>query len=115
MENLVSIAGQPVPIHWTQEVARRYGIRASKLGGAPKTADLSDRHRAAYAATAFLWLFLPPMIHDQYRTPEELYLALDHEQEAPAILAAILAVFEEMGVDAEKKTSSPKSPSLASS
>lgn len=110
MDNSVTIAGQPVSIAWTQEVARRYGIRASKLGGAPKTADLSDRHRAAYAAAAFLWLFLPPMIHDQYRTPEDLYLALDHEQDAPAILTAILAVFGEMAVDAEKKTSSPTSP-----
>lgn len=107
----VTIGGEPVQIAWNQQTARAYNYRASKIGGAPTIRDLSTPKRAVAAVTDLLWLLLPPEAAAKYRTPEELYQAIDHENDTTTIHAALVAVVADMTADDEKKSSSTKSPS----
>ena len=101
----ITIGGETVHLAWTQDVARRLAFRASKIGGGPSFADFRNRKKAAAAITSFLWLILPADVHARFTTPEELFLAIDHETEATAIHTAIMAVIGSMKLaDDEKKT-----------
>lgn len=111
----VKIGGETVEIGWTQDVAKRYLFRASKIGGAPASRDFSNPKKAASAVTCFLWLVLPPAVHERYPTPEELFVAIDHETEFAAVGAALAGVMSDMAPDDEKKSTGKKSPSQKSS
>ncbi len=111
----VTIGEREVVLDWTQDVAKRLAFRSSRIGGAPAMRALTTPKTAVYAVTTWLWLLLPPAVHDQYATPEDLFVAIDHEEDGPAIHAALVAVFSEMGASDEKKSTLPKSPSPKSS
>jgi hypothetical protein len=110
-QHTVIIGGEEVSIGWNQQTARAYAYRASKIGGGPTSRDLTNPKRATAAITDLLWLVLPPAAAAQYRTPEELFHALDHEKDGAGIHAALVAIIADMDADAEKKSSSTKSPS----
>jgi hypothetical protein len=115
MANSVTIGGEVFTIAWNQQTARSFAYRASKIGGAPSLRDLTNPKRAAAAVTDLLWILLPPDASAKYRTPEDLFLAIDHETEASNIHTALVSVIAEMGASDEKKSTSEKSPSPASS
>lgn len=115
MKHLLKIGGREFAIEWTQELARRYPFRASKIGGAPAIRDFTNPKKAAAAVTTFLWLLLPAAAHELFPSPEELYVGIDHETEAEAIHEAVFGVIRDMQPAAEKKRSSRKRPSRASS
>lgn len=114
MSHEVTIGGETVRLAWTQDIARRYPFRCSKIGGAPTARSMSNPRTATAAVTSFLWLLLPPDLHAVYPTPEELFLAIDHEADAEAIHAALVGIISDMAPDAEKKSTSPTSPSPGS-
>lgn len=107
----VIIGGEEIALAWDQQTARSYAYRASKIGGAPSFADLKNPKRAVAAITDLLWLFLPPSAQAKYRTPEDLFVAIDHESHAPAIHAAVIGIVGDMLTDDQKKRSSKNSPS----
>lgn len=107
----VRIAGKSVNLAWTVEAQKRFRFRASKIGGAPTHRDFSDPSRATSAVASLLWLLLPPDALADYPTPEELYVGIEDETEAPAIHTALSAIVAEMSPTPEKKTNSKKSPS----
>jgi len=107
----VTIGGESVNLAWTQDIARRYPFRASKIGGAPSARAMTNPKTAVAAVTAFLWLILPPETHALYPTPEDLFLAIDHESDHLELHAALAGVISDMAPDAEKKSTSGKSPS----
>lgn len=110
----ITIGGETVHLAWTQDVARRLAFRASKIGGGPTFADFRNPKKAAAAITSFLWLILPADVHARFYTPEELFVAIDHQNEAASIHAAVMSVIGSMQLsDAEKKTPL-KTPSPAS-
>lgn len=111
----VKIGGESVEIGWTQDVAKRYDFRASKIGGAPASRDFTNPKKAAWAVTSFLWLILPPAAHNLYASPEDLFVAIDHETEFAAIGAALAGIMSDMAPDAEKKSTGKKSHSPKSS
>lgn len=112
MAHQIVIAGQPLEIAWTQEVAKRYQFRASKLGVDPLTLMRKPQQRL-YALTCLLWILLPPDAHAIYATPEDMHTAiLDDEHQA--ISAALVAIIGEMFPEAEKKSTGRKSHSLKS-
>ena len=111
----VTIGGKEVQLAWTQDVARRLAFRASRIGGGPSFADFRNQKKAAAAITTFLWLILPVEVHAKFSTPEDLFLAIDHETEAAAIHAACIAVIGSMQLSADEKKTPLKTPSPASS
>lgn len=115
MTHPVKIGGEAVEIGWTQDVAKRYLFRSSKIGGAPSSEDFTNPKKAAAAVTSFLWLVLPPAVHDRYPTPEDLFVAIDHETEFAAVGAALAGIMSDMNPGAEKKSTGKKSPSPKSS
>jgi hypothetical protein len=106
----VTIGGEEITLAWDQQTARAYPYRAGRIGGAPSLRDLANPKRAIAAVTDLLWLFLPPAASAKYPTPEELFLAIDHEANAPGIHAAIVGIVGEMTTTPEKKRSLPSSP-----
>jgi hypothetical protein len=115
MGHILNIAGQPVTLEWTQDIARRLPYRISLIGGFPTERELSYSRTATAAITKLIWLFLPPLVHSRYSTPEELFLDLNHREEASQIHAAVSGICADMVADEEKKTSSQSSPSPESS
>ena len=111
MTHPVTIGGREIALAWTQDIASRFPFRASKIGGCPSFADFANPKKAAAAITSFLWLMLPPDIHALYSSPEELFIAIDHENEAKAIHSALIAVIGDMSPTDEKKSTSKKPPS----
>ena len=111
MSYLVKIGGEEIRIAWDQQTARAYEYRASKIGGAPSLRDLANPKRAVAAVTDLLWLLLPPKTADKYRSPEELFIAINHEEDAPSIHSALLAVINDIETSEQKKSTSEKSPS----
>ena len=110
----VTIAGDTVHLAWTQDIARRYPFRASKIGGAPTGRAMSNPKTAVAAVTSFLWLLLPPETHAQYPTPEDLFVAIDHENDHGAIYSALVGIIGDMVPSDEKKSTLTTSHSLES-
>ena len=110
----VTIEGQTVELAWTQDIARRYQFRSSKIGGPPTARAMSNPKTAVAAVTAFLWLLLPPDVHSLYQSPEDLFLAIDHENDHAGLHAALVGVIGDMVPDVEKKSTLTKSQSPAS-
>jgi hypothetical protein len=111
----ITIGGRQVDLEWTQDIASRMPFRASRIGGSPSMADFANPKKAAAAVTSFLWLVLPPAVHQLFSNPEELFVAIDHKTEAAAIHSALVAIVGEMEPDAEKKSTLRKPPSPAPS
>jgi hypothetical protein len=111
----VKIGGEEVRFSWTQETAKRYTFRASKIGGAPRGADFANPRKVTAAIGSFLWLILPAEIHQKYDSPEELFMAIDHDDQSAQVAACLTGIFSDMSPDAEKKSTSRKSPSRKSS
>jgi hypothetical protein len=107
------IGGKEVELAWTQDIANRFPFRCSKIGVDPSQLfkEFSMPRKAAAAFTSFLWLILPPNAHGLYQSPEDLFVAIDHESEAASIHAAVLGVIADMSPDAEKKSTLNKSHS----
>ena len=110
----VTIGGEEITLAWDQQTARAYPYRAGRIGGAPKLRDLANAKRAVAAVTDLLWLFLPLSAVTKYPTPEELFLAIDHESHYGEIHAAVIGIVGEMTATPEKKRSLPNSPSPGS-
>jgi hypothetical protein len=116
MIHKINIGGEEIGIAWNQQTARSFAYRASKIGGPPSLRDLTNPKRAVAAVTDLLWLLLPPETSAKYRTPEDLFLAIDHDNDAVSIHAALVQVISDMSeVDVEKKSNLKKSPSRKSS
>lgn len=114
MSHPVTIGGRTVSLAWTQEIARRFTYRASSIGGAPGKRELTNAKTATAAVTKLLWLVLPPEVAASYPTPEDLFLALDHETAGEGIHKALVGIMADMHADDEKKSTSPSSPSPGS-
>ena len=110
----IKVGGEEIGIAWDQQTARSFAYRAAKIGGAPSLRDLANPKRAIAAVTDLLWLLLPPKTAEKYRTPEELFGAIDHESDATDIHAALLGVINDIETSEEKKSTSTKSPSRKS-
>lgn len=110
-----TIAGRVIELEWTQETARRYEFRIGTVGGEPTARQLNNPRTVSSALFRMLWALLPVREFQRYDSPEDLYLAVDHDEEGPAIYAALRGIFEERAVTAEKKSSGRKSLSPASS
>jgi hypothetical protein len=104
-------------VAWTQEITSRFEFRASKLGVEPSQLlrEFSQPRKAAAAITSFLWLLLPPAAHATHPTPEDLFVAIDHQADGEGIHAAIVGVLADMSPEVEKKSTLKKSPSRKSS
>lgn len=111
-----TIAGQKTSIAWSQETAKRYSFRASKLGIDPFRVIATPSKRE-YALICILWLCLPQEIHLQFSTPEDLHVAINHddEKEKQGITDALSGIIGDMFPNAEKKSSGTKKPSQKSS
>ena len=110
----IKVGGEEIGIAWDQQTARSFAYRAAKIGGAPSFCDLRNPKRAVAAVTDLLWLLLPSETAAKYRTPEELFVAIDHEKDALSIHSALVGVIGDMDTDTEKKSTSKKSPSQKS-
>jgi hypothetical protein len=107
----VTIGGRDVALEWNQDIASRFPFRASKIGGCPSMADFVNPRKSAAAVTSLLWLVLPPSVHALFSTPEDLFIAIDHEKEAESLHSALLSIIADMNPSAEKKSSLKKSRS----
>jgi len=112
-----TIAGKEVGFEWTQKTAKQIRIRLSKIG---KTLQdlipgFSNPKKAEYCVSAFVWACLPESEFSKYESPESLAMAIDDESELIGVWAVVTAMFDEMFPDAEKKSTSMKSPSPGSS
>lgn len=110
-----TIAGSAVELEWTQSVARQYRYRASKLGVDNELERMSNPATVESAVFDTLWCLLPSALIAKYPTPEELFVAVDHDNEAEGIWQAIKGVIEEQVVDQQKKTTSKSDPGPESS
>lgn len=110
----VTINGRPVVVAWNQGAQRRLVFRASKHEIKVDARSLFTPAKAAAAYVELLWLLLPPDEHARYASPEDLAAVIDHENDSPAIVAAVLDVVGQMFADVEKKTSSANTHSPAS-
>jgi hypothetical protein len=108
----LTIGGKATEIAWTQETAKRYTFRSSKLGVDPLSSINNAKKRESSLIT-LLWLVLPQDAHLQFSTPEDLHVAINHdnETEKQLIASALAGVLEEMFPDAEKKITTKKSHS----
>jgi hypothetical protein len=108
----LTIAGQKTEVAWTQETAKRYSFRASKLGLDPFRLMATPAKRE-YALICILWLVLPQEIHLQFTTPEDLHVAINHDNEAEkqSITDALSGIIGDMFPNAEKKSSGTRKPS----
>jgi len=112
MTHACTIAGRAVELEWTQESAKRIRIRLSKIGAElfSLLRDFSKPKKAEYAVSAVLWALLPDAEYIRHESPELLALCIDDESEAAAVYSAVSACLAEMFPDAEKKSTSTKSP-----
>lgn len=115
MTHKCTIAGREVELAWTQETAKRFAFRMGQIGGEPTGRELTNPKTVATALFKALWGLLPPAEFQRYPDPEALFVAVDHDTEAEGIYQAITAVYADRAPDAEKKSSSMKSPSPGSS
>lgn len=111
----INIGGRLIELEWTQETARRYEFRIGLCGGEPTPKQLQNPATVATALFRMLWALLPVREFQRHESPEELFLAVDHEEEAPVIYAALRGIFEDRAATVEKKSSGKKSPSPGSS
>lgn len=98
----IKIAGESVSLAWDQETAKRYHFRMAEIGGEPT--DYSNPNTIATNLFKVLYGLLPVQTFKKYSDPEDLWVAVDHENEGEAIFKAINAVFLERFPDAEKKS-----------
>lgn len=110
MSHEVIIDGRKVALEWTQETARRFEFRIGDVGGEPTGKQLSSARTAQTAIFKILWALLPTGEFARHATPEDLFVITDND-EAPAIFAAISAIYQERFPSAEKKTTLTTSPS----
>lgn len=82
-----------------------------EIGGEPTTKQLQNPKTVDTALFKILWGLLPPAEFAKYPNPEELAVLVDHDSEGAAIYAAIKGIFDDRFPDAEKKSTSMKSPS----
>lgn len=108
------IAGRSVDLAWTQETAKRYAFRMGEIGGEPTSKQLTSPRTVATALHKVLWALLPPAEFARYATPEDLFVAVDHDNEATGIFSAINSVYQDRFADTEKKSSLTKSRSQES-
>jgi len=111
MTHPVKIDGREVVLEWTQETAKRYAYRMGELGGEPTGKQLSNPRTVTTALFKVLWALLPPAEFARHDDPESLFVAVDHDTEGETIFAAIAAIYHDRSPDAEKKSTSMKSPS----
>lgn len=111
MSHHCTIDGRQVELAWTQETAKRFAFRMGAIGGEPNGKELTNPKTVSTALFKVLWGLLPPAEFARHTTPEDLFVAVDHETEAAAIYHAIKGVYEDRFPDAEKKSTSTKSPS----
>ena len=111
----ITIGGRPVKLAWTVESQKRFQYRLQTIGGHPPEGAFRAARTAPAAFCKVLWALLPPAEVALYPTPEDVFVALDHETEAGPMFEAISAIYGERAAGAEKKTTSGKSPSPASS
>jgi hypothetical protein len=110
----IKIGGREITLAWTQEVARRFRYRVGIIGGLPEPNEYSDESRAESAYARILWCLLPAKEHARHKSPEDLFAMLE-DDEIPAIVEAVVGVFEDMTIDAEKKSTLKSLPSHESS
>ncbi len=115
MSYQITIAGRKTSIAWDQGTMRRYLFRLGVIGGEPTAKQLTNPKTVTTAIFKILWCLLPPDIHREFESPEDLFAAVDHETEGPAIYAAVKAIFEDRAGITQKKTSSESDLSLRSS
>ena len=113
MIHQITIGGSPVELEWTQASARAFHFRLSEIGFSISGAAFKGA-RAASSFCKCLWALLPADVFREYPTPEELFVAIDHETEAAAIYGAVSAIFAEMAPSDEKKSTSKNSHSPGS-
>ena len=115
MPYALTIGGKPTAIAWSQEVAKRYNFRVSRLGFDPFSV-VGKPSKREFALVCILWLVLPQDVHLQFATAEDLHVAINHQDpaEVTAITAALVAIIEDMFPSAEKKSIGKKSPSRKS-
>jgi hypothetical protein len=111
MSHTVKIDGREVDLEWTQETAKRYAYRMGELGGEPTGRQLSNPRTVTTALFKVLWALLPAAEFVRHADPESLFVAVDHETEGEAIFTALAAIYRDRSPDAEKKSTSLKSPS----
>lgn len=105
----INIAGKPVALEWNQKAARAFTFRLSEIGFNLSGAAFKGA-RAASSYVKCLWALLPADAFREYATPEDLFVAIDHETEATAIYEAVASIFFEMAPGEEKKSTSTNSP-----
>lgn len=109
------IGGRKVNFSWDQQTAKRHSFRCSLMGGHPSDDDTSNPATADAAVFKMLWAILPHKDSGRYKTPEDLYFAVDLDSEMPALMKALAGVYSDMVPSPEKKRTSKKSPSQKSS
>jgi hypothetical protein len=110
MPHDLTIAGRKVTLVWDVQTSKAFAFRLSEIGFEITPKSFSGV-KAAAAVCKCLWALLPDAEAARYASPEKLFVAMDHETESGAIFAAISAIFAEMNVSAEKKSTLTKSPS----
>lgn len=108
------IGGRKVSFSWDQQTAKRHSFRCSLMGGHPTDDDTANPATADAAVFKMLWAILPHKDSGRYKTPEDLYYAVDPETENEALIEALAGVYSDMKPTPEKKRTSKKSPSLKS-
>ena len=103
MSHQCVIAGRTVSLEWTQETAKRFAFRMGEVGGEPTGRQLTNPRTVATALFKVLWGLLPTAEFQKHPTPEDLFIAVDHESEAEAIFAAINGIYQDRFPSEEKK------------
>jgi hypothetical protein len=104
----ITICGRPITLKWSVETQKRFTYRLQTIGGHPSEGSFRSAKTSQAAFTKVLWALLPSSEIAAFPTPEDLFVAIDHESEAESIGSAIIAIYNEMNPDAEKKTTSGK-------
>ncbi len=112
--NKLKIGNDEVILKWSNETARRFRYRLGLIGGHPSHREITDPKTAESAYTRILWALLPSDVFAKYETPEDLFTVLTDKDVLP-VANAISAIYEEMNLTDQKKSTPKKRPSRKSS
>jgi hypothetical protein len=111
MSQSITINGRAVELTWNNETKKRFAFRLQSIGGHPSNKLLSRAATAPAAYAKILWALLPKDAIGDYDTPEDLFVAIDQDNEGSDIAKAIAAIYGEMAPTDEKKSTGAKSHS----
>ena len=103
INHVITIAGESVPIEWTERTARLMRLRLSEIGFDWEKDTKGSRMSSAMVKIA--WALLPQPFASEYPTHEDMFAAMAEDEDRPMFMA-VSEVLSEMSPSPEKKSSS---------